>query len=184
MADQQTIEDMFDLLEGSGFKRPAAWENARLVLLGLKVYTAVFRDVSNEDAMAATMAFTESGERFWPVPGVLKSFTASAAVDAIDTSDEAWGETIRAMGTRGRSCPPGEGWDFHGPMLHREACRAGIAAAGGWRSLSMQDESSMAPERAAFRSAYRAVTKRQKVAAQHESITAFLEARPRLMLAD
>lgn len=184
MADQQTIEDMFDLLEGCGFKRPAAWENARLVLLGLKVYTAVFRDISNEDAMAATMAFSESGEKFWPVPGVLKKYTAASAAEDIDTSDEAWGETIKALGSKGRNRPPGEGWDFDGPMLHREACRAGIAAAGGWRSLSMQDESRMAPERAAFRSAYRAVTARKKVAAQHESITAFLGTRPKLMLAD
>jgi hypothetical protein len=184
MADQETILEVFEALESAGYKTPPAWDNPRKLEMGLRVYLAVFRDISNEDALAAVLAYVESGEKFWPVPGILKKHTAASAVEDIDTSDEAWGETIKALGSRGRNRPPGEGWDFDGTMLHREACRAGIAAAGGWRSLSMQDESSMAPERAAFRSAYRAVTKRQKVAAQHESITAFLEARPRLMLAD
>lgn len=184
MADQETMQGIFEALEAAGYKTPIAWENPRLLMTGLRVYEAVFRNVSNEDAQAAVMAFIEGGERWWPQPGVLKKYTSAAAVEDIDTSDEAWGETIQALGSKGRNQPPGEGWDFAGTDLHREACRAGIAAAGGWRSLSMQDENRLAPERAAFRAAYRAVTARTKVVAQHESIAAFLGARPNLMLAD
>ena len=184
MADQETIQMMFDALESAGFKTPIAWDNPRKLEMGVQVYAAVFRNIANEDALAATLSFIEGSEKFWPQPGVLKGYTTAASMEDIDTSDEAWGETIQALGSKGRNRPPGEGWHFDGTMLHREACRAGIAAAGGWRSLSMQDESQMAPERAAFRSAYRAVTARKKVAAQHESITAFLGAKPKLMLAD
>jgi hypothetical protein len=182
MADQETIKDVFDVLESSGFKRPIAWDDPRKVKLGLIAYGAVFRNVGNEETMAATMAFVESGEKFWPQPGVLKQYTTAATISSIDQSDEAWGETISMLGSKGRNYPPGSGWEFDGTDLHRAACKAGIAAAGGWRALSMQDEGAMAPERAAFRSAYRSTISRKQIVEQHASINQYLEGRPSIRL--
>ena len=64
MADQQTIRDMFEVLEACGYKTPPAWDDPRKIEMGLIAYGAVFRNVGNEEAMAATMAFVESGEKF------------------------------------------------------------------------------------------------------------------------
>ena len=182
MADKEIIQEVFDLLESADFKRPGAWVEPRKALMGLKVYEMVFRNTSNEDAVAAAMAYIESGEKFWPQPGLLKQYTTAATISSIDQSDEAWGETIRMLGSKGRNYPPGSGWEFDGTDLHRAACKAGIAAAGGWRALSMQDEGAMAPERAAFRSAYRSTISRKQIIEQHESINQYLEGRPSIRL--
>ena len=75
--------------------------------MGLIAYGAVMRDVGDDDLMKGTIAFIESGEKFWPQPGLLKSFVPSKAIAALEDGEEAWGELLDSISSHGRYNPPG-----------------------------------------------------------------------------
>ncbi len=182
MASEQAMLDAFLLLEAAGFRTPGAWEDGRGVKMGLIAYGAVMRDVGDDDLMKGTIAFIESGEKFWPQPGLLKSFVPSKAIAALEDGEEAWGELLDSISRHGRYNPPGTKWDFDGTDLQRAAMHAGLQSVGGWSTLCSKDASRLDADRASFRKTYRSVLKRGAIVEQSEDIGRYLNCQPSIKL--
>ncbi len=181
-----TIETIFHLMETAGLKPPANWSEPGRMESAILVFQMVFRDMTDEDAMAAAVNFLSADKRFWPTPGELKAHAPQVSLSQVDDSDEKWGTLIQSVGRHGYMDPPGKegGWQLDQDPATNAAMMAGLSACGGWSVLCRSDVSSNTANRASFRAAYRANKERKKLTTSREEVAELLEFSPRLMLKD
>lgn len=155
MASKQAITKALALLSQMGMRGgPASPDEAKALVA---VWEALIPDVADEDLHAACVAYIRDPEvcQYWPQPGKLLERIPGRRAEAVDASDEAWGQLLRLVQAHGYYSPPGDKWQIDDPAM-----AAGLQACGGWRSLCHSQN--LTADRASFRSAYRGTVDRAR----------------------
>jgi len=180
-----TVDDIgivFGILRGGGAKMPYKTDDE--LLEAMRVWAQLLGGVDPRSlAEAAVQYMLTEKSHFWPSTGELYALLPTAP-DAID-ADGRWGEIMQKVQRYGSYSPPKrpgtalepdnpEDWTVDEPTWR------GISACGGWRTLCSTPHNSMAPQRAAFRSAYTSALGRERRQLRQHAACALLTETPRL----
>jgi hypothetical protein len=177
---------VFGILRGGGSKMP--YKNDDQLLEAMRVWAQLLAGVDPGSLAEAAVQYMLTGKsHFWPSTGELYALlpTAPEAIDA----DGRWGEVMELVSRYGHYTPPkspGATTDPDNPddWTVDEPTWRGISACGGWRTLCATPRDSMAPQRAAFRSAYSSALGRERRQLRQHAARALLTETPQLKVGE
>ena len=100
MATMANVVACWRVIEAAGIPRP--WTTEEQTDQAVRVWAAVLADVPDERLQTLTVAWLRSPEarfRQWPMPGALLHALPDPAT--VDDADDAWGEVMRMVRSRG-----------------------------------------------------------------------------------
>lgn len=184
-----TVDDIgvvFRIMSNGGSKMP--YKNDDQLLEAMRVWAQLLAGVDPQSlGEAAVQYMLTEKSHYWPSTGELYALlpTAPEAIDA----DGRWGEVMQMVQRYGSYSPPrspGSVTSPHDPedWTVDEPTWRGISACGGWRTLCSTPHNSMAPQRAAFRSAYSSALGRERRQLRQHAARALLTETPKLKVGE
>ena len=176
-----TVNDIavvFETLRAGGLK--PLFRTDEDILAAMRVWALVLSDITPEELMRAAIYYLRlppsESKGFWPTPGKLLVLVPGREID--NDGDGAWGDLLYLVRKHGHyDGPRRPGGDGDGWTVDEQTWR-GIQACGGWRELCMTTSSTMAAQRAAFRTAYISAGVRRVRQIEQRAACALLEERP------
>lgn len=125
-------------------------------------WSEALKDIEDSELSEATLALVlEDEERWWPtiatVRGKVPRIAQRRAINNVDTADQAWGDLVELVKSKGSYRPPFGPGDLASDPQRAKAMWRGLSAIGGWSTLCRMNESEHMAARASFRAAYRSV---------------------------
>lgn len=149
----------------SSYRLPRFYENGDGIQAGLNVYIKVMGDITDSEMTEALYLFLRTPNDYggWPRPSHLLACVQGRQESLVDIADETWGLALKEISARGFTRPPTNEDPIHPDSAIHLKMVAGIEAVGGWKALGMLTNSGLVSGRAAYRSGFRAYSKRAHI---------------------